>query len=205
MSNSLENLYRIQRKDLKKASMVLSEAFQDDPAWSHIAPDEKVRKEKLPIVFEFSIRYALHYGEVYSPTKAIEGVAIWTRGRYATQTFWRVLRSGAIISALKMGSDIGKRISSFFEPVDADREANITQPYMYLVAVGISPEKQGQGLGSKLLRPMFERLGKENIPIYLETETKKNAEMYKKYGFQVVKEGILHNLEFYLWEMIRKA
>ena len=167
--------------------------------------DEKTRKEKLPAVFEYSIRYGLHYGEIYSPTDAIEGVAIWVRGKYATQTFWRVLRSGAAISAFKMGSAIGKKLSNAFEDVDADREENITPPYMYLLSIGISPEKQGQGYGSKLLRSMFERLDSQNIPIYLETETEKNASMYKKLGFEVVKEGILHNLDFYLWEMIRRA
>ena len=76
---------------------------------------------------------------------------------------------------------------------------------MYLQAIGVSPKFQGQGFGSKLLRSMFQRLDSNEIPIYLETETEKNVAMYKKLGFQVVKEGTLHNLEFYIWEMIRKT
>ena len=119
------------------------------------------------------------------------------------QTFWRVLRSGAIFSASKIGNNLGKDLSRTLDPLDADRKENIKPPYMYLQAIAVSPKFQGQGLGSKLLRSMFKRLDSNEIPIYLETETEKNAAMYKKLGFQVVKEGNLHNLDFYIWEMIR--
>ena len=204
MNNSLENLYRIQKKDVAKASRVLAEAFHDDPVWVNLIPDNKIRKEKLPAVFEFSIKYTIHYGECYSPTEAIEGVAIWIPDKYTTQTFWRVLRSGAMFSTFKMGS-IGRKLEKTFMPLDADREKNIDPPYMYLQAIGISPEEQGQGFGKKLLFSMFERLDREGIPVYLETETEKNAKMYKKYGFEVVQEGKLHDLDFYLWEMIRRV
>jgi len=205
MTDSLKNLYRIKRKDISKASRVLAEAFQDDPVWIHLIPDEDLRREKLPIVFAFITRYCLHYGEIYSPTEAIEGVAIWIPDKYVEQTFWRVLRSGAIFLGLKIGNTLGKNLSQTLDPIDADRKENIKPPYVYLQALGVSPKFQGQGFGSKLLRSMFERLDSNNIPIYLETETEKNATMYKKLGFKVVKEGILHNLDFYIWEMIRTS
>ena len=204
MTDSLKNLYRIKRKDISKASRVLAEAFQDDPIWIHLIPGEELRREKLQLVFAFIIRYSLHYGEIYSPTEAIEGVAIWIPDKYVEQTFWRVLRSGALLLGFKIGNDLGKSLSNTLDPIDTDRKENIKPPYMYLQAIGVSPKFQGQGLGSKLLRSMFEKLDSNNIPIYLETETEKNAAMYKKLGFEVVKEGLLHNLDFYLWEMIRR-
>ena len=205
MSNSLKNLYRVKRKDVSKASRVLGEAFQNDIAWIHIILDEEVRREKLPIAFELILRYSLRYGEIYSPTEAIEGVAIWLPDKYVKQTLWRVLRSGAIITALRLGSTVGNNINKAFGSLEADREENINPPCMYLLAIGISPKYQGQGYGSKLLRSMFDNLDSKNIPIYLETDTERNAAIYKKLGFKVVKEGILHDLEFYLWEMIRRS
>ena len=53
MTDSLKNLYRVTRKDISKVSKVLAEAFQDDPVWTHLIPDEDLRREKLPIVFAF--------------------------------------------------------------------------------------------------------------------------------------------------------
>ncbi|MFX0184264.1 MAG: hypothetical protein ACFE95_14370 [Candidatus Hodarchaeota archaeon] len=44
MSYSVEELYRLEKKDIKNACLVLGKAFQDDPAWIHLVPDENERK-----------------------------------------------------------------------------------------------------------------------------------------------------------------
>ena len=76
MNNFLENLYRLQKKDVARASKVLADAFYNDPVWIYLIPDNQIRKEKLPAVFEFTIRYTLRYGECYSPTDNIDRVIL---------------------------------------------------------------------------------------------------------------------------------
>ena len=63
---------------------------------------------------------------------------------------------------------------------------------------------QGQGHGTKLLNHLIERGKKENLPIYLETETEVNVKYYKKFGFEVVKEMILPIINQPMWIMIRE-
>jgi len=46
MSFTLEDLYRIQKKDIGSAYHVLGKDFHNDPTWIHVIPDEYTRKKK---------------------------------------------------------------------------------------------------------------------------------------------------------------
>lgn len=70
--------------------------------------------------------------------------------------------------------------------------------------LGVSSANQGQGYGTQLLNDLIERGKKENLPIYLETETEVNVEYYKKFGFEVVKEMILPIINQPMWVMKRE-
>jgi ribosomal protein S18 acetylase RimI-like enzyme len=204
MFPELNELYRLEKKNVEKAGQILADAFYEDPVWISVMPDEENRKEKLPISFEFILTYAVKYGEVYAPSSDIEGVALWLPHDKIEITFWRMMRSGAFRKGIQMGQDIGNRIQKVFEPIDKDRKEFMKdKSYFYLQAIGVAPEYQGKGYGGKLLRSMFDRCDEEGLPIYLETETEKNVEMYKKLGFQVIKEQNIPDYDFIMWEMIR--
>ena len=198
-------MYRLQKRDLGKAGKILADSFFEDPAWVRVIPDDIVREDKLPITFEFILTYVLKYGEVYSPSGDLEGVALWLPHNKIEFTFWRMLRSGAFRKGMQMGQDIGNRIQKVFDPIDDDRKRNMkNRSYIYLQAIGVAPEYQGRGYGSELLRTMFQRCDLEGLPIYLETETKRNVEMYKKLGFTILKERNISDYDFPIWEMIRE-
>ena len=39
MSNTLDNLYRLQKKDIHRAAVMLADAFQHDPVWNAVFCD----------------------------------------------------------------------------------------------------------------------------------------------------------------------
>jgi ribosomal protein S18 acetylase RimI-like enzyme len=202
---NLKELYKIQKKDVEIACQVLGRAFYYDPLWIYLIPDENERKEKLPSVFEYAVRYSLKYGEAYAPTENLEGIAVWVPHTTVEKSIWRIFRSGAFRAALKMGSEIGKRIEKVFDQVDKDRREYMKdKSYLYLEAIGVLPEFQGQGLGGRLLKLMFAKADIEGTLIYLETETEKNSRIYAKYGFQTLKEGRFPGADFNYWEMVRE-
>ncbi len=205
MGSKIEKWYKLEKKDIKSSCLVLGEAFHNDPAWVHVIPDENERREKLPIIFEYVVRYSLSYGEVYAPTKNLEGIAAWVPHTTVEKNLWRLFRSGAIWAAIKMGNELGRKIESLFDQIDKDRRNHMGErPYFYLQVIGVAPKFQGQGFGRKLLKPMFSRVDIERIPIYLETETEDNAKMYSKYGFQTLKEWDTSGNGFHFWEMLRE-
>ncbi len=199
------DLYKIKKKDMKRACQVLGEAFQEDPTWVHVIPDETERKKKLPIIFEYLMRYSLKYGHIYAPTEELEGVISWVPDTTVEVSVWRLLRSGAFIAAFKMGRETGKRIEVLFKQIDNDRREHMRgTPYLYIQVVGVLPGFQGQGLGRKLLKAAFAKADTERLSVYLETETEKNMQMYLKYGFKILKEAIAPEADFQYWEMVRK-
>lgn len=58
-------------------------------------------------------------------------------------------------------------------------------PRAYLWFIGVIPEQQNKGLGSKLLQEVIAHTGSK--PLYLETSVPANVKWYKKTGFEVYK------------------
>ncbi len=204
MSGKLDDLYRLQKKDARRAGAVLIAAFQRDPVWSAIfagvAPEQRVG------AFETPVRYCLTYGEVYAPSAALEGVAAWVPGELADMTLWRMLVSGAIWSAMKMDMAAMRKMMPVFAPIEKDRKATMRgKPYLYLLVIGVAPHFQGQGFAGKLLRALIDKSERAGVSIYLETETESNVRMYEHFGFEVVKEITLPIINLPMWELTREV
>ncbi|MDF1515469.1 MAG: GNAT family N-acetyltransferase [Anaerolineae bacterium] len=119
-------------------------------------------------------------------------------------TFWRLLRSGALFSGMRMGIKLMKRMAPAFKPVERDRKLHMkNQPYVYLQIIGIATVYQGQGFGGRLLRALIRECDDAGLPIYLETETKQNVSMYQRFRFNVVKKIDVPVIRLPLWEMVR--
>ncbi len=202
MAEKLDALYRLQKKDLPRATAVLTAAFQQDPVWNAIWGD--ARPKQRAASFEAPVRYSLKYGAVYAPSEALEGVIAWTPGALADMTFWRMLRSGAMWSGMKMGARAATKMAAIFDPLDADRKENMGgTPFLYVLVIGVEPQCQGQGFGGHLLRALIEKSEQDQVPIYLETETEGNVRMYEHLGFRVLKEIELPVVNLPMWEMAR--
>lgn len=61
------------------------------------------------------------------------------------------------------------------------------EPHWYLSVLSVSPESQGQGHGSALLRPGLEAVDRDGIGCWLETQRESNIPFYARFGFQLVK------------------
>ena len=52
--------------------------------------------------------------------------------------------------------------------------------------IGVDPSRQGQGLGSALLKAGLQRCDEEGLPAYLESSSPKNVPLYERHGFEVI-------------------
>jgi ribosomal protein S18 acetylase RimI-like enzyme len=78
----------------------------------------------------------------------------------------------------------------------------VTGPHWYLLTIGTSPARQGQGLGSALVELGTRQADAANVPCYLETGTKSNVAFYTKRGFEIV--GQVQAYGFTVWGMVRQ-
>lgn len=204
MDDILNSLYSVQKKDFVKTGHIFGSSFKDDPAFHDFFKNE--RDDKRDAFFEGPARYCYRYGKIFAPSSQMEGLAAWVSGTKADMTFWRVIRSGLIKSTQRAGMKNMMSMRPVFEPLEKARRRIMNgRDYIYLMALGVAPQFQGKGYGGKLLRAVIKDSENHKLPLYLETATKKNVEMYNKFGFNVIEQVILPKIEVPLWCMIREC
>ncbi|MHA1197881.1 MAG: GNAT family N-acetyltransferase [Candidatus Heimdallarchaeaceae archaeon] len=206
----LNELYLLQKKDVEKATEVLTRAFHEDPLIQLIFPDPEERKRYSTVIWKFMIKDGINYGEVYSPTSKIEGVAKWLPPGREHMGIWRTIRSGG----LKMGVALAKqqdarklsprKIQEITDNILKIHKELMKEPHWYLANIGVDSEYQGKGYGSKLIKPMLIRIEKTKYPVFLETNFDGNVGLYEHLGFELVDETKIPETEITNWAMIKK-
>jgi len=103
-------LLKLEKKHIRSACLVFSRAFKDDPFNVYAFPDPEERAKKMPYAYQFLLRYYISYGRCYITSPKVEGVAVWIHSNNLRTSFWRVITSGAIWPAMKMGMDTSRRL-----------------------------------------------------------------------------------------------
>jgi ribosomal protein S18 acetylase RimI-like enzyme len=96
--------------------------------------------------------------------------------------------------------DHAERHASFWEWVEAHEPH---EPLLYLSHIGVVPERQGQGLGSALMRDGLARADGLGVPTWLETSRANNAAYYGSFGFHTVVDEDAPDGGPHIWFMRR--
>lgn len=204
MKGKTDDLILLRRHDLPRAGAVLSDAFREDPVWNMIFDGVPDPVQKRRAFFETPVRYCLHYGTVRATSDRLEGIAAWVPGELAEMSFFRMIRSGAIRSGMKIGTAVMKKLMRCLGTLDTDRkEIMAGKPYVYLAVIGVATGFQGRGFGGTLLRALFEECEKISRPVYLETETEENVRIYEHFGFRTARRITLPGIDLPMWQMVR--
>ena len=76
--------------------------------------------------------------------------------------------------------------------------------HWYLAAVGVDPARQGEGLGSAMIKEGLRLCDAEGLPAYLESSNPRNIPLYERHGFEVM--GVVQPGDYPpLYPMLRAA
>lgn len=182
----------------------LAAAFAEDPMWKAILPDDAERARAMPPMWKGVIAYCHVYGAVHT-TADVAGVAAWSAPGKAHVNAWRALRAGyhLFLSMTYLGPTGRARFLTAMRWVEARHKRAMPEPHWYLWALGVAPERQGRGIGGRLIEPILERADIDGTPCYLETQTERNVSFYRRRGFELVDHETEPTCGFPIWALSR--
>ncbi len=201
MSQRLPGVRRAGPGEVATLVPMLARAFDTDPFYNWILPQDARRAQSFISMFELILgRMSDDLSETFA-TSALDGCAIWKRpGTHKLS----VLRQAQLLPSFTriLGVRRLPRSMRLVAHVDRMHSRIAPEPHVYLYVLGVDPGQQRRGLGAQLLQPGFERADRERHRIYLETARADNVPFYERQGFQL--QHTAEHAEFpMLWAMTR--
>jgi GNAT superfamily N-acetyltransferase len=193
------NIRRAGDHEVEQLSDALVRAFLDDPVVHWLFRDESERAQRLGLLYTELLlrRLTMPHGDVYT-SDGLPGGCLW-----APPGTWHM---GPLQMArqLLIGWRVwGRELPRALGGLDRISRKHPRGEHFYLALLGVVPEQQGRGLGSRLMRPVLDRCDREGIPAYLEASTPRSRELYARHGFEMVEEVRLPGEGPPLWRMWR--
>jgi ribosomal protein S18 acetylase RimI-like enzyme len=161
----------------------LAAAFAGDVLFDWLLRDDKRRDRARRVFFDALVR------RVGLGTACIErpvdggGAAIWLppEATDPISLFRQIQLAPAMLYAT--GGRRMARLLALQSAIDAQRPMH--RPYAYLWFIGVRPELQGRGIGSRMLDSAHARLDNLGLPAFLETQTERNVTHFRNHGYEV--------------------
>jgi GNAT superfamily N-acetyltransferase len=192
----MHGVRKASREDVPQLAESLARAFYEDPVFKWLFPVDVRRHGHSRRYFRDRARLLLRQDEVYTVDRAV-GAAMWARPGE-----WRDPPIAALWSLAKLAPRIGRRSLHALGGLHEVEARHPSTPHWYLAVLGTEPARQGEGIGSALLRPVLDDCDRLELPAYLETATERNVSFYSRHGFKVVDELTLPDGP-HLWLMWR--
>jgi len=169
--------------DVKAISAALARAFYDDPVMSWFFARDERRLSQVRRFFAIRARQLLRQDEVYTTDDAA-GAALW-----ALPGRWEPGLRDSLGISLPLIPAIGRRLPGVLRGLELIEHAHPREPeHYYLAVLGTDPPRQGEGVGSALVRPVLESCDAHGIAAYLESSKERNVDFYARHGFRVTDE-----------------
>jgi predicted GNAT family N-acyltransferase len=180
----------INKSEIAQAKKIFALAMFDDDLHKYFFPDEKSRIEKLQHFYEFKLKTMLL--NTYKTSEKHEGFCIWEKPdeHRSTITFKDVTEGFLLVFNIGMFSLV--RMVRYQLWSTKLKKKLISEPYWYLDTVVVSPDYQGKGFASKMIRPFLSEANTRGEKVYLETQNMKNVPVYEKYGFKLISTQYLN-------------
>lgn len=171
---------------VRDAADDLAAAFVDDPIFNWFMRTGPGRGAARRAMFRLILRdAALPDGTIERPASG-GAAAVWIPSEnLRAQPLHRELRA---LPTLLAATGLGRFNRLVRLRGAMDQHHPMERPHDYLWFLGVRPDLQGYGVGSRLLAARTAHLDREVRPAFLETATPRNVTLYARHGFETVSE-----------------
>lgn len=165
--------------DEESVISVLTLAFSSDPMARWSQPDPRLHLANFPVLARAFGGNAFEKGTAYF-ADGYAGAALWLPpGVHPDEeTMIGLVEKFA-------PDEIKPDMFGVFEQMG---KYHPTEPHWYLPLIGVDPSRQGNGVGSALMKHALEIVDRDHLPAYLESSNPKNVSLYERHGFEVIGE-----------------
>lgn len=172
---------------------ILTKSFDTNQSVNYIVKQDEKRTKRIRALMDYSFEVCYLFGDVFLSDDKKACALVLYPDKKKTSIKSVLLDVKLILSCVGL-KNIKKTL---------DRESKIKkiQPkelMYYLWFIGVDPQYQNTGIGSRLLDELIEDSRQKKRAIYLETSTLKNLPWYQKLGFQIYNELSLTYKLFFL-------
>ncbi|MEE1735271.1 GNAT family N-acetyltransferase [Streptomyces sp. BE147] len=167
---------RADARDRDLVVSVLAEAFHHDPVSSWVFPEEGHRRAVHGRFLGVFVDVALTEGRI-DVREDGTAVALWLpvpAGEPEEEDPTPALMRQTADPGNERCELVG-RLTGALHPHDRAHE--------YLLMIGVSPGRQGEGLGAALIEEVLERCDRDAVPAYLEASSVRSRALYERLGF----------------------
>ena len=162
------------KADADWVTIVLAEAFLHSPVGDWVIPDPTIRYRVYVDYFRIFVDHTLTHGTL-DITADLTGAALW-------QPHPAPLRE-PVDYRHRLADACGPWLRRFDLIDDTLARHHPDTAHDYLMFLGVVPKRQGEGIGSALLRHHHALLDAENTPAYLEASTPRSRNLYGRHGY----------------------
>ena len=180
----------------------LSAAFSTDPIFNWFLRADARHDSARRKFFSLLIAMGLADGEIFRPETG-GAAAIWLPSESLGPSPF--LQELSILPTILQATGFSRlgRMSAMRAMMD--RHHPKAPPHAYLWFLGVRPEAQGHGVGSRLLAHGLARVDAKGLPAYLESSSPANVPLYRRHGFEVVEVLKARPDAPEMWAMWREA
>lgn len=198
----MENISKVESKE-ELASLengfadMLTRAFMDDPYYSYIMPNAQKREAQMQWWMTVLLKYTLKYGDIIY-TDDHKGVAMWLGPEKPMVNDRIILSMGLIQYPFRIGLKNFRRLLDISEQWGKEHK-KMKQRHYYLMVIGVEPEFQGKGIGSRLMQVGLQKADNDNLDSFLETVTEVDVRFYEKFNYKTtLNQGFAEDSQFWL-------
>ncbi|WP_328887143.1 GNAT family N-acetyltransferase [Streptomyces sp. NBC_00316] len=162
--------------DREQVVRLLDEAFHDDPVSSWVFPDSTHRRAVHGRFLGVFVDVTLTEGRI-DLLEDGTAVALWLpvpAGAPVEEDTTPALMRATADPDNERAELVG-RLTGAIHPHHRAHE--------YLLMIGVSPERQGEGIGAALIADVLERCDRDGVPAYLEASSARSRRLYERLGF----------------------
>lgn len=169
-----------ERSEFARAARSLARTFYDDPVVGHVWPNDAKRLRRSELSFAASMRALRNRREVHVDEE-FETVAVWAR-----PDEWEIPPT-ALVRVLPTWLWARVGLGSLLAYLRTDA-LHPDEPHWYLEFLGTVPQRQGKGLGGRVLEPVLKQADEAGVPVWAWSSNRLNLAFYHRHGFVVLDE-----------------